>query len=98
VKPGPPPALVAVTALLLAGYLGVVIWAWASPSDAPQRGMAVGFLMPVTLFLIGLAGLLWLGAARGRPRLVWTVFGICLLPSLSFAARGIYLLLRWIRR
>ena len=96
-KAGPPTALVIVTGLLLAGYLGVVAWAWASPSDDPQRGMATGFLMLVTLFLFGLGGLLWLGAARGRAKLVWTVFGICALPSLSLVARGVYLLVRWIR-
>jgi hypothetical protein len=50
--------------------------------------MAVGFLTMVTLFLLGLAALLWLGAARGHPRLVWTVFGICVLPSLSLVARA----------
>ena len=96
-KANPPTAVIVITALLLAGYLGVVGWAWASPSNDPQRGMAVGFLMLVTLLLLGLAGLLWLGAARGFPRLVWTVFGICVLPSLSLVARGIYLLVRWIR-
>ena len=50
-KASPPTALVVITALLLAGYLAVVGWAWASPSSDPQRGMAVGFLMLVTLFL-----------------------------------------------
>jgi high-affinity Fe2+/Pb2+ permease len=93
----PPRALVAVTAVILAGYLGVVVWAWASPSTDPQRGMAEGFLMLVTLFLLLLAGLLWLGAARGHRKLVWTVFGICVFPSLSLVARGIYLLVRWIQ-
>lgn len=53
--------------------------------------------MLVTLFLLGLAGLLWLGLARGRPRMVWTVFVICVLPSLSLVAGGIYLLVRWLR-
>lgn len=96
-RSGPPTAIVVITALLLAGYLAVVAWAWASPTTDPQRGMAVGFLMLVTLFLLGLAGLLWLGAARHRPRLVWTVFAICVLPSLSLLARGIYLLVRWLR-
>jgi hypothetical protein len=98
VRGGPSAAVVAITAVLLAGYLGVSAWAWASPSGGdPQRGMAVGFLTMVTLFLLGLAALLWLGAARGHPRLVWTVFGICVLPSLSLVARGIYLPVRWIR-
>ena len=94
----PPPTLVIViTAVLLAGYLGVIVWAWASPSTDPQRGMAQGFLMLVTMCVLGLAGLLWLGVARRSRKLVWTVFGICALPSLSLVARGIYLLVRWIR-
>ena len=96
-KTGPPAAVVAVTALLLAAYLAVAGWAWASPSTDPQRGMAIGCLMPATLILLGLAGLLWFGAARRRPRVVWTVFGICVSPSLAFVARGIYLLVRWLR-
>jgi hypothetical protein len=97
VKARPSTALVVITALLLAGYLGVVGWAWTTTSDDPQRGMAVGFLMLVTLFLLGLAGLLWLGVARNLRKVVWTVFGICVLPSLSLVARGVYLLVRWIR-
>jgi hypothetical protein len=98
VKASPPASIVAITTLLLAGYLGVCVWGWASPSGGdPQLGMAVGFLMMVTLFLLGLAALLWFGAARVHPRLVWTVFGICVLPSLSFVARGIYLLVRWVK-
>lgn len=95
--PKPPMALVIITALLLAGYFGVVGWAWLSPSTDPQRGMAVGFLMLVTIFLLGLAGLLWYGAAHQRPRLVWVVFGFCALPALSLVARGIFLLVRWFR-
>ena len=90
--------LVALTALLLVGYLGIVTWAWMSPSTDPQRGMAIGFLMMVTLFLLGLAGLLWYGAAHQRWGLVWLVFGFCALPSLSLVGRGIYLLVRWFRR
>jgi hypothetical protein len=89
--------LVVITALLLAGYLSVAAWAWMSPSIDPQGGMAVGFLMLVTLFLLGLAGLLWYGAVHRRPRVVWVVFGFCALPSLSLVARGIYLLVRWLR-
>jgi len=95
-KPGI--ALVIITALLLAGYFGVVGWAWLSPSTDPQRGMAVGFLMMVTLFLLGLAVVLWYGVVHRRRRLVWVVFGICALPSLSLVARAIYLLARWLRR
>jgi hypothetical protein len=96
VKGSPPATLVVITALLLTGYLSVVGWAWLSPSTDPQRGMAVGFLMLATLFFLGLAGLLWHGTVHRRPRVVWVVFGVCALPSLSLVARGIYLLVRWL--
>jgi hypothetical protein len=91
----PPVPLVIITALLLAGYFSVVGWAWSSPSTDPQAGMAVGFLMLVTLFLLGLASLLWYGVVQKKSRLVWFVFAVCALPSLSLVARGIYLVLRW---
>jgi hypothetical protein len=97
-KTGAPVPVVAITAVLLAGYMGLVVWGLASPSNDPQRGMAQGFLSMVAFCLLCLAGLLWLGAAKGYPKLVWTIFGICMLPSLSLVARGIYLLVRWIRR
>ena len=96
-KTGAPTPVVAITAVLLAGYMGLVVWGLASPSSDPQRGMAQGFLSMVAFGLLCLAGLLWLGAAKGYPKLVWTVFGICMLPSLSLVARGIYLLVRAIR-
>src|SRR5262245_36079520 len=91
-----PAVVAAITGLLLAGYLAVVAWAWASPTSDPQAGMAVGFLALVTLFLLGLAGLLWYAIIRGRTGLVWLVFAICALPSLSLVGRGIYLVVRWL--
>ena len=39
------------SAVILTGYFGIVTWAWLSPSNDPQRGMAEGFLMMVTVFL-----------------------------------------------
>ena len=96
-RANPPPVVVVITAVLLTGYLGLAGWAWASPTTDPQRGMAEGCLMLFTLFLLAMAGLLWFGAARHHPKLVWTVFAICLLPSLSLVAQGVYLLVRWIR-
>ena len=93
-KPGAPPAIVAITAVLLAGYLGVIAWGLASPSTDPQRGMAQGCLSLAALGVLVLGGLLWLGAKRKMRWLVWTVFGICVAPSLSLVARGIYLLVR----
>ena len=92
-----PAAIVAIAGILLAVYLTIVVRALASPSNDPQRGMAIGFLVPVTLFLLLLAVLLWYGATHSRPGIVWTVFVIAALPSLSFVARGIYLLVRWIK-
>lgn len=96
-KPGAPPVVVAITAVLLAGYLGVAAWGLASPSSDPQRGMAQGCLTLFVFVLLALAGLLFLGARRRHRWLVWTVFGICAAPSLSLLARGIYLLVRWIQ-
>jgi hypothetical protein len=98
VNAGPPKALVATTALLLAGYLAVVGWAWASTTTDPQAGMAIGFLMLVTLFLLALASLLWYSVARKRTGLTWLVFALCASPSLSLVARGIYLVVRWLSR
>jgi hypothetical protein len=95
---GVPVVLAGLSATLLAGYFAVATWAWLSPSTDPQRGMAQGFLALFTLGLLGLAGLLWLGVRAQRAGLVWLVFGVCALPSLSFVARGIYLLVRWLQR
>ncbi len=85
-----------VAGVLLAGYFAVVGWAWSSTTNDPQAGMAIGFLMLVTLFLLGLAGLLWYAVTRERAWLVWLVFAICAFPSLSLVGRGIYLLVRWL--
>ena len=91
----PSPVLIAITAILLAGYCGIVLWALTSPSSDPQRGMAQGFLSMVLFFLLCLAGLLWFGVHANRRAVVWIVFGICALPSLSLVARGIFLVVRW---
>jgi uncharacterized membrane protein YqjE len=90
--------LVAVTGLLLAVYLGITIWAFMSPATDPQRGMAQGFITMVLVFLLGLGGLLWYGVQSHRSKLVWLVFGICALPSLSLVGRVVYLLVRWLQR
>jgi hypothetical protein len=95
---GPNPLLVAITAALLAVYLGITVWAFMSPATDPQRGMAQGFITMVLLFLLGLGGLVWYGVHSHRPRLVWLVFGICALPSLSLVGRVVYLLVRWLQR
>src|SRR5437773_11878446 len=42
-------------AILLACYLGVVIWALAAPSEYdPQQGLTLGFIMPVAPVLVRL--------------------------------------------
>jgi hypothetical protein len=86
-----------VTALLIGGYFAVVLWAWGSPTTDPQHGTAEGFLALVTLFLLGLAGLLWAGIRYRRRGLVWTVFALCAWPALMPVARVVYLLVRWFR-
>jgi predicted transporter len=91
----PSAILVTLTGLLLAGYSSIVIWAWSSTDTDPQAGMAIGFLMLVTLFLLGLIALYGFGVSRGRRGFVRFVFGICALPSLSLVGRGMYLLVRW---
>ncbi len=89
--------LSAVTALLLAGYFAVALWAWGSPTNDPQHGMAEGFLSFVTTVLLCLAGLLWAGVRYRRRGLVWTVFALTAWPALTPVARAIYLLVRWFR-
>jgi hypothetical protein len=86
-----------IAALLLTGYLGFAMWALLSPSDDPQRGMAIGFIMFVAMILLGLLALLWYGVRHGRKWLVRTVFGIAILPGLSPVARVIYLLIQRIQ-
>jgi len=79
-----------VAAILLAGYLGIAIWALAEPSDDPQRGMAIGFIIPLALILITLLLLLWRAVVRGRRWLVWTIFIIAVMPALLQTAEMIY--------
>jgi hypothetical protein len=49
------------------------------------------------LHLLSLGLMLWYGAHTHRVAVVWIVFGICALPSLSLVARGIYLAVRWVQ-
>ena len=79
-----------VAAILLACYLGVAIWALSSPSDDPQRGMAIGFIIPVALNLVTLELLLWRAVVRGRRWLVWTIFIIAVVSALLQTAQMIY--------
>ena len=71
-RPGAPPAIVAITAVLLTGYLGLAVWGLASPSSDPQRGMAQGCLMLFTVCVLGLAGAILLAP------LLYCVLGLVL--------------------
>lgn len=77
-------------AIMLACYVGFAIWALFSPSDDPQRGMAIGFIIPVVLILITLGLLLWRAVVRGRRWLVWTIFVIVVIPGLLQMSEIIY--------
>ena len=62
----------------------------SAPSDDPQRGMAVGFIIPVALILVTLELVLWRAIVRGRRWLVWAIFMIAVLPALLQTAQMIY--------
>ena len=82
-----------VSVVLLAVYFVLAVYALSSPSDDPQQGMAVGFVILVGLVLLSLGGVVWLGIARGRPWIVRTVSVLVILPALSMIAQEIFLLL-----
>jgi hypothetical protein len=50
--------------------------------DGPQRGMAEGLGL-VTMLLLVLAGVLWVGVRTRRRWLVWVVFWMCAWPALT---------------
>jgi hypothetical protein len=79
-----------IAAILLACYLGFAIWALFSPSDDPQRGMAIGFIIPVVLILVMLGLVLWRAVVRGRRWLVWTIMVVAVIPALLQMAETIY--------
>jgi hypothetical protein len=81
------------SAVLLIGYFVVALFAGASPSSDPQRGMAQGFILFVLLLLLSIGGVLWFAAVRNHPWLLRTVFVFSILPALSLTAQHIFLLL-----
>jgi len=85
------------TAVLLAAYLAFALYALASPSNDPQRGMAQGFITLVALVILSIGGLLWFAVARNHPWLVRILFALTLFPALSQTAQEIYLLVRHAR-
>ena len=82
------------SALLLAGYFAFALYAMASPSNDPQRGMAQGFIILVALVFLLLAGLLWFGVARNHPWVVRITFAVSVFPALSLIAQEIFLVVR----
>ena len=83
----------AVSAVLLAGYLMLAMYALFSPSNDPQRGMAQGFITFVAFILLLLGAALWFAVARNHRWLVRIIFVITLFPALSQTAQEIYLLI-----
>jgi hypothetical protein len=80
-----------VSAILLAGYLAFSLYALASPSNDPQRGMATGFIVLVVFTLLALGGILWFGVARTHPWVVRIVFFVTAFPALSQMAQEVFL-------
>lgn len=81
------------SAALLAIYFAVAVYAGASPSNDPQRGMAQGFIIFVALLLLLAGGALWFAVARNHPWLWRIIFGLAAFPALSLTAQRIFLLL-----
>jgi hypothetical protein len=80
------------SAVLLAAYFLLALYAGASPSNDPQRGMAQGFIIFVALLLLSFGGVLWFAVTRNHPWLLRTVFAFTVFPTLSFIAQQIFLL------
>ena len=80
------------SAVLLAAYFVFALYAGASPSNDPQRGIAQGFIIMVALLLFSVGGVLWFAVARNHPWLLRTVFALTVFPALSFVAQQIFLL------
>src|SRR4029434_6142676 len=78
-------------AILLVCYLGVAIWALAAPSEYdPQQGMAIGFIISVTLVLGGLLLILLRSLVRRLRWRVWTIFVLAAYPAVMLAAQFVY--------
>ena len=82
------------SALLLAGYFAFALYAMASPSNDPQRGMSQGFIIFIAFILLLVAGVLWFGVARNHPWVVRIVFAVTVFPALSQIAQEIFLLVQ----
>jgi hypothetical protein len=80
------------SAVLLGGYFAIALYAGASPSNDPQRGMAQGFIIFVALLLLAVGGVLWFAVVRNHPWLLRTIFVFTVLPTISLIAQQIFLL------
>jgi len=79
------------SALLLAGYFLVAVFAGASPSSDPQQGMAQGFIVFVGVALLAFASLLWFAVAGNHPWVVRVVFVLAAYPVVAKTAELFYL-------
>jgi hypothetical protein len=82
------------SAVLLAVYFVFALYAGASPSNDPQRGMAQGFIIFVALLLLSVGGVLWFAVVRNHPWLLRIVFAFTVFPALSLIAQQIFLFVR----
>ena len=82
------------SALLLATYFTVALYAGVSPSNDPQQGMAQGFIIFVALLHLCVGGVLWFAVVRNHPWLLRMIFALTVFPALSFIAQQIFLLVR----
>jgi hypothetical protein len=85
------------SAVLLAAYFVVALYAGASPSSDPQQGMAQGFIILVAFLLLSVGGLIWFAVARNHPWLLRIVFAFTVFPTLSFIAQQIFLLVHHVQ-
>jgi len=81
------------SAVLLAIYFLVALYAGISPSNDPQRGMAQGFIIFAAVVLLAIGGLLWFAVARNHAWLLRTVFGFTVFPAISYTAQQVFLLI-----
>lgn len=89
----PDKSMTVITALLLAGYFAICLYALIVPSQYdPQQGMANGFIVFVGFILLVLTGVLWFGVVRQHPWVIRIVFGITIFPAISQTAQEIFLL------
>jgi hypothetical protein len=83
-----------VSVVLLVAYFALALYAAASPSNDPQRGLAQGFIIFVAVLLLVVGGVLWFAVARNHPWLLRILFAFTVFPALSFMAQQLFLFVR----